>query len=88
MDATQDKKFFLLNSDGPKLKRTHQCFYQYQGVMAISDIMDRLITYTTNDLIIERIAYGEILLQHVMLPKLNSFYFDNVMSYLVQVDGE
>jgi len=56
--------------------------------MAISDIMDRLITYTTNDLIIERIAYGEILLQHVMLPKLNSFYFDNVMSYLVQVDGE
>ena len=46
------------------------------------------ITYTKSDLVIERITYDETLRQHVMLPKLNSFYFDNVLPYLVQRDGE
>ena len=50
--------------------------------------MDRLHNYTKNDLVIERIAYDETLWQHIMLPKLNSFYFDNVLPYLVKQDGE
>ena len=89
LEATQDKKFFLLNSDGPKLKRTHQYYYQCQGVMAITETtwID-FITYTTNDLIIERITYDHALWQQVMLPKLNSFYFDNVLPYLVEKDDQ
>ena len=89
LEATEDKNFFLLNSDGPKLKRTHHYYYQCQGVMAITETpwID-FITYTKNDLVIERIAYDETLWQHIMLPKLNSFYFDNVLPYLVKQDGE
>jgi len=89
LEATQDKKFFLLNSDGPEWKRTHQHYYQCQGVMAITKtIWIDFITYTTNGLIIERITYDHALWQQVMLPKLNSFYFDNVLPYLVEKDDQ
>ncbi len=69
---------------GPNLKRRHRYYFQCQGVMALTELpwID-FITFTTKDLQVERIVYDEALWQNVMLPKLNSFYFDHILPYLV-----
>ena len=84
-EATQDKKFFMVETQhGPNLKRRHQYYFQCQGVMALTELpwID-FIAFTTKDLQVERIVYDEALWQNVMLPKLNSFYFDHILPHLV-----
>ena len=50
--------------------------------------MDRLPIIHKNGRIVERITYGESLWQHAILAKLSSFYFNNVLPYLAEKDGE
>ena len=85
-EAINDKKFFLAETEsGVKLKPRHHYYYQCQGVMALTELpWIHFITFTSDDIHIERILHNEKVWKDEMLPKLTAFYFENILPYLEQ----
>ena len=83
-EACEDKKFYLMNTNGKvTLKPNHLYYYQLQGSMATLRLKwSDFVVYTKNALHIERIYFDTKFWETKMLPELTSFYFDYLASKL------
>ena len=76
-EALCDKKFFLHENNGIKLKRRHPYYYQVQGQMFCANLrkVDFVVWFGDNEpLFKETICYDEDFMLNFVFPRLKYFY--------------
>lgn len=85
LSACSSSKFFCtLEDNRPRLKKTHNYFYQIQGQMAIAGIHRcDFIVWTSKDLSVETVTFDPIFWSTKCLPRLETFYMKCMLPEIV-----
>lgn len=85
VSACSNASFFCtLKDNTPSLKKSHNYFYQIQGQMAVSGIQKcDFIVWTTQDFLVQQIAFDELFWQSKCLPALQTFYINSMLPEIV-----
>ena len=78
--CTKSNFYCTLDNGEFHLSRNHQCYYQIQGTMAITNAHAcDFVVWTPKTMKVETVLFDKTLWQDVMLPKLSHFYHEYIL---------